>query len=406
MTNNVTNTNITDTRIFFNILGDPTTLLFEACQKKDTKRAEELLEQGANPNALNSSKESPLVVACQENDLDMIKLLLKYEADPNAYSDDQGHTLLMKAILEDKYEIAEFLGKYGADIRRADKSGNTAIHLAAQKNQDRLLFILVQEAGTWDTPLFKENSLGDTPLMCACKAGSLKTAKMLLKYFGSGLNDQNLEGQNILHIAYKTTNIELIDLIFDKCFFPTETTKEGQKNRVPFETCLFEDNYGKTPFAYAVNKPELFILLRELYGQAKTVGCPMLIAACANGDLKLAKYLIEGHPDLVTEYDKKGFNAFHWACSEGHLEVVKYILEQKKEVLALKTLQRDTPLEVALKGGKDGIAKLLIENDAEISDTARDIACQKKFQNIVELIDSKKTPLEEPSEQVAKKSKK
>ena len=67
--------------------------LFEAVEFGDLKRVEELIDMGANVNAIDSVKNTPLHIASMIGDLKMIQLLVDKKADINAIN-EYGHTPL------------------------------------------------------------------------------------------------------------------------------------------------------------------------------------------------------------------------------------------------------------------------------------------------------------------------
>lgn len=74
-----------------------------------------LLEANANPNTLNKSGETPLMIASSGKNLDLIKLLLTYKADLNRKSNKQ-ETAIHYVIEANKLEALRFLIQAKADL--------------------------------------------------------------------------------------------------------------------------------------------------------------------------------------------------------------------------------------------------------------------------------------------------
>ncbi|PAA61143.1 hypothetical protein BOX15_Mlig006631g1 [Macrostomum lignano] len=110
---------------------------------------------------------------------DFSQLLLKATTELMTKTDAAERTVLM--LVADAHETPVqtekciwFLFKLGADPKATDRSGNTAAHLAARRDNLRVLALIPFEA-KW-----LRNEDGATPLMEAARAGSWKCTKHLL----------------------------------------------------------------------------------------------------------------------------------------------------------------------------------------------------------------------------------
>ncbi len=97
-----------------------------------------LLEKGADVNARTKAGETPLMAAAAGNQPggcqpEVVRLLLDKKADVNA-CDDDGRTPLMFAAENGRLENAKLLLAEGADVRRKDKKGETALDLVKPGN--------------------------------------------------------------------------------------------------------------------------------------------------------------------------------------------------------------------------------------------------------------------------------
>lgn len=72
-------------------------LLMYAIYNNKLLSAEVLLKNGANPNIVNKSMETPLVYALQNNNIPAVKLLLRFGADPSFCPGDSQNTAYAKA---------------------------------------------------------------------------------------------------------------------------------------------------------------------------------------------------------------------------------------------------------------------------------------------------------------------
>ncbi len=143
-------------------LPDLNTAMIEAVQKGDVTTLQKLLDQGADPKALDNDKRTllfyagspevaelliakgvdlkakdaggadPLITFCgsdQKNAADIVRVLLKNGADPNVRFD--GETPLMFAH---DGKIVDLLADYGADLKAVDHDGYNVLFRSAQRS--------------------------------------------------------------------------------------------------------------------------------------------------------------------------------------------------------------------------------------------------------------------------------
>ena len=84
-----------------------------------------------NPKTIYAS---PLGHAIHEDDVVIIETLLKKGANPNLRDSETGETLLMSAAKYSTPEVVQALIEGGADVNARNKSGQTALTLADNKD--------------------------------------------------------------------------------------------------------------------------------------------------------------------------------------------------------------------------------------------------------------------------------
>lgn len=107
-----------------------------------------LLGGGANANARNAKGWTALTLAVSVRDPEMMQLLLGGGADADT-RDDEGRTPLMRAAEENNVECLKVLLAHGVDVNARSVAGETASALAARHAHAEVLRLL-EEAGARD----------------------------------------------------------------------------------------------------------------------------------------------------------------------------------------------------------------------------------------------------------------
>jgi ankyrin repeat protein len=108
------------------------TPLSQACTNGSARLVDVLLEAGANPNTPIGTGETPLMTCARAGSVDAVRLLLVHGANVNAREPNQNQTALMWAAAEQHATVAQVLIEANADLQAHTKSGFTALHFAAR----------------------------------------------------------------------------------------------------------------------------------------------------------------------------------------------------------------------------------------------------------------------------------
>ena len=193
------------------------------------------------------------------------------------------------------------------------------VHSAAAGGHTALLELLVR-AGAAFLQVHSHNSdavydqKGDTPLLAACRAGQLETAKMLL-VMGAEVSAANAQGDTPLLLAFRAGNLEFAKELLDKGADALAADKEG-------ETLLM-----------LACRAGNFQLATELLGRGADVsagdnqGETPLLAAVAAGNTELALDLV-ARGATVEALRADGANVLSLAIFSQNDACIKFALTQ------------------------------------------------------------------------------
>jgi ankyrin repeat protein len=108
------------------------TPLSQACTNGSAPFVELLLNAGANPNTPIATGETPLMTCARTGTADAVAMLLVHGADVNGKEPTQNQTALMWSAAEQHPKVLQMLIGAKADLRAHTKRGFTALHFAAR----------------------------------------------------------------------------------------------------------------------------------------------------------------------------------------------------------------------------------------------------------------------------------
>ena len=118
-----------------------------------------LIQKKFDVNAVTTKGFTPLHGAVICNHQSIVELLLQNGANPNALNFLMGSPIIY-AALEDFVGIAKTLIKHGADIHIKDKFGCTPLHIAASKDACRVISLFLKSGAK----VHAKDNEGKTPL--------------------------------------------------------------------------------------------------------------------------------------------------------------------------------------------------------------------------------------------------
>ncbi|HUD25458.1 MAG TPA: ankyrin repeat domain-containing protein [Burkholderiaceae bacterium] len=151
-------------------------------------------------------KLAPVFVAVMKDDVPAVRALLESGVDPNS-RDRDARTPLMYAVVDGKLNVFGLLATYpGVDLNAQDKSGNSALHFAAQDYRVAEAETLLKLQARVDA----RDSYGNTPLWRAVfnSQGRGEIIRLLLAH-GADPNSKNDKGKSPIDAARVIANFDV-----------------------------------------------------------------------------------------------------------------------------------------------------------------------------------------------------
>ena len=367
----------------------------------DVYTVEQLLDSGADVNAMDSDRCTALHLASAAGQVDVADCLLRRNADVNA-ADGNDETALQRACEHGHVELAELLLDWkarinvlgffrmsplhyaganfavldtllnrGADIECFDHNGLTVLHWAAKNGQTDVVAYFIDRGANVDardhdglTPLRyagvavaalllehgadidARDRWNRTALWTAVDRGRQAEAMLLLRH-GPALD-------GALHRAVANRDADLVTALLEAGAGPEEPDEDGW---LPLHRATLK----RTP-----------TIIRLLIARGASVDGPTLDAsahtalqlAALDGDVEMSALLLaEGAH--VEGRDARGRTALH-AAAAGHVEVARLLLGQAGARVDAQDDLRWTSLAVAADGGWLAVARLLVTHGAAV----------------------------------------
>ncbi|NGX29410.1 MAG: Phosphocholine transferase AnkX [Candidatus Anoxychlamydiales bacterium] len=326
-------------------------------------------------NTTNNIGTFPLMAATLSNKIELVKILLKHGADIN-FEDKNGDSSLIKAVKNQRYDIAMFLlkkiieeKKINSDIlekffetllnalnkrdflenlvKFETEEQDTIFHLAV-KNKANLknLFLNFNELKI-PYDLNKKNKDGKTPLDLAIELDLVPATNSLLENEAKidesldekentilitetkknkktlesliphlNVNQTNKKNKTALHYASKMGNFATVELLL----------KNGAKDSSNFTSLMIAAKYDQTKcLETLLANPEI----KEKINAKDNKGKTALIYATENNSVESLKLLVKNGANIRLP-DNDQWIALYWASMKGNKEAVEYLYEVEK----------------------------------------------------------------------------
>lgn len=372
---------------------------------KDVGIVKLLLENGADPNAVALSEETPkeiqelilarrekinlvdqLSTAINNKNLDEVKRLLKLGVDPNAKG------ALHKAAKSGSTEIVNLLINHGAQINRlyegktalehacgdkdrkpnievvqlllekgADPNIGLLLHNAARNNYVEVVALLIE----FKADVNKLNGFRCSALHFACEMSdppNIEIIKLLLEASANkNINQRNAQGMTPLHLicAAGNPNLDVIQLLLKKGADPNTSCYRFGESCTPLGSIL--NSFG-SPAAIKLLIDKGARLVRK-----RSIELAFSLACGYKGNtpnLELIKYFLDKKINPNFDVDDNANTPLHIAVQNNATEIIELLLNNKAKIK--RNWDSESPLYFACLNGNPEIIKILIEKGVRL----------------------------------------
>jgi serine/threonine-protein phosphatase 6 regulatory ankyrin repeat subunit B len=406
--------------------------------------AEALLQSGLDANAQDDCLETALHIASKWGHKNVLSLLIRYGVDlqisnqdgffawqyalatglfyhaklMNPFLEGNGRTNLHTACeLQSETYVQQLLAQ-GYNVHASDIEGKTALHIATQGQNTRIVELLLErmQGKTSDqdvngntalhiaafnacqdiallliatSNIDLQNSEGDTHLHIACRQNLERVIPLLVKKSRS-INSQNFYGKTALFelaVRVDVPHTELLlrrkadpliaDTASDTCLFYAIRNGYREMTRLYIEygaSINIPDAAGYFPLDLAclgANKELIFDLLKVGARSAQVLGFTPLHLLAQKGGVEILSYMVSRGFSLDAETDT-GLTPLHIAALYGNADAIIFFLkyapqEIKQQRIEKRDLNGNTPLHLAAKEGHLNSISALITQGANLS---------------------------------------
>ena len=309
----------------------PDKSLYWAAQNGHGDLANRLISTGADIEAKNGYRRTPLAVAAHAGHKEMVELLLAKGATIET-KDIWYKTPLFHAAANGHADLVTFLIAKGADAKVKSNLGYTPLSLAAENGHAPTVKLLLDAGADVNTV-----GNGRTPLGRTVSAGHIEAARLLVAA-GADVNAEGSSHETPLMKAASGGHIEIARLLI-------AAGAEADRKAL-YEAIM------------AGNRQMAELMLEN--GAAVTL--PALHFAAFMGDLPKVTKLVEQGADVESRDNDKQ-TPLVLAALGGQRQVIQFLLDNGADIAAVDSRHR-TVLQKAAERGDKGMVEFLLSKGA------------------------------------------
>ncbi len=281
---------------------------------------EALIENGASFTLRNKKMERPIHCAAAQGNVEYIKYLVSKGEDINVIiEDDVEYTPLMVAIASGMDKCVVALVELGANIFAVNASGNSAIHIAAEKNQPEIIQLLIHSGESVNRRVRARHI---TPLHSAVASRAISSVITLL-YHGADINAKTSSAsgnQTPLEYAQELSMFKSMDYII-------KLLEKAQNGEQPLKPISLAEVEKCIRMVYQGQVEELLQFINEHNEVAySTLEWPFIHHVVQAKCAPVLRRVLELGVDPFVE-SPDGVNTLHRAAYSTEPEMIEILLE-------------------------------------------------------------------------------
>ena len=305
-----------------------------------------IADKGTNIFLKTKGGQNCLHIAAGRGNFNLCKTLIE-KINFNVHMvDNKKWAALHYAAQNGSYKLMKYFIAKGTDVLLKTKDGLNCLHIAACHGHLNLCKTLINEIN-FDVNIADDE--GWTALHRSAQSGNDELFGFIADK-GTDVFLKTKGGQNCLHIASLSGDLNLCNILIDKYKFDVHMTDNRGWRALHFSA---QSGKYKNVKLFADKKTDIYLKTKE--------GVNCLHIAAAHGHLNLCKTLIEEHTFDVHICDEYGWTALHYSVKNGNYEMIKFFIDMGSDIY-LKVNDGSNCLHIAALHGHFNLSKMLLDN--------------------------------------------
>lgn len=306
---------------------------------------------GIKYNFIMNDGKNMIHVASENAQKDIVPFLVESGCDINA-TDKENNTPLLISIEHDNSDLAKALIENGASVEKKNSDGQTPIYYAISKFSNATFQAIMDNKANIEATDKKNR----TPFLFAYEVDNLEAAKRLIKA-GSSFPKQHLL------TAVKDQKRQYLPLLLEAGADISVTDNAGQ-NALHVASSMSDGN--SLELFLGIDNAKNIVNTKDKEGST-----PLILACSAGTGFTTGVQSLLKMGASVSDTNSSGNNSLHASLlsnpDSASKELSGIILKQTPSLLNVTNKAGQTPLMLALKGGKNESSDYLLSLEADVS---------------------------------------
>ncbi|KAL2857373.1 ankyrin repeat-containing domain protein [Aspergillus pseudoustus] len=328
--------------------------LFWAATNNRKQAIELFLENSATLAHITSKNETPFMLAADAGHLSLLQWLLPQPGVDPAAIDKRGRTALTRACRNGHTEVVRFLLALETidPTQEADGVMSAPLRLAADGGHADIFRLLLSTGKIDIIPELTLNS--STSLFRATARNQPSILRILVEDHGLDPNYADPErGMSIMHYAAINRCEAVIEYLLSVGANPDPVSTDPC---TPFTHAVRSRSAGVVKLLMATGRVD--VDFAESFNRVTP-----LATAAANGDVEIARELIESGRVDVNKKDLHGQTPLFRAAKDGRVSVVELLLAQEGILLESPDFKGERAFTAAIRGRHTKVVELFFKRD-------------------------------------------